>query len=159
MSEPAVVHSTFVIERTYPVPPARVFAAFADPAEKRRWYAEGGTHTLDAYALDFRVGGEERWLSRLGPDTPFPGVELASDSIFLDVVPGRRIVMAQTMSIGGRRMSAALITFEIAGRGDGTGLVCTHQGAFFENSDGPERREEGWRKLLDSLDAALAAHA
>jgi uncharacterized protein YndB with AHSA1/START domain len=37
----SVVHSTFSIERTYPVPPSRVFSAFSDQAAKRRWFAEG----------------------------------------------------------------------------------------------------------------------
>ena len=36
MTESAVVHSTFAIERTYAAPPARVFAAFASEATKRR---------------------------------------------------------------------------------------------------------------------------
>ena len=30
MQEQSVVHNTFVIERSYPKPPERVFAAFAD---------------------------------------------------------------------------------------------------------------------------------
>jgi uncharacterized protein YndB with AHSA1/START domain len=33
-----VVHGTFAIERTYPVPPARVFAAWADPDTKALWF-------------------------------------------------------------------------------------------------------------------------
>jgi len=40
MSERTVNHSTFVIERHYAAAPERVFAAFADPAKKRRWFAE-----------------------------------------------------------------------------------------------------------------------
>ena len=32
--EQSVVHNTFVIERSYPKPPERVFSAFADPAMK-----------------------------------------------------------------------------------------------------------------------------
>jgi dihydrofolate reductase len=38
MPERFVIHDTFVIERTYPASPARVFAAWADPAVKSRWF-------------------------------------------------------------------------------------------------------------------------
>ena len=38
MSERSTEHSTFVVERTYPASPARVFAAWADPAAKARWF-------------------------------------------------------------------------------------------------------------------------
>ena len=31
MPEQSVIHNTFVIERSYPHPPATVFAAFVDP--------------------------------------------------------------------------------------------------------------------------------
>ena len=31
MAEQSTIHSTFVIERTYPAKPERVFRAFADP--------------------------------------------------------------------------------------------------------------------------------
>jgi uncharacterized protein YndB with AHSA1/START domain len=33
----SVVHNTFVLERSFSQPPQSVFAAFADPAKKRRW--------------------------------------------------------------------------------------------------------------------------
>ncbi len=38
----------------------------------------------------------------------------------------------------------------------GSDLVLTYQGAFYEGSDGPERREGGWRKLLERLTAELS---
>ena len=40
-TERSVTHSTFSIERKYTAKPERVFAAFADPAKKRRWFGEG----------------------------------------------------------------------------------------------------------------------
>ena len=54
-----VVHSTFSIERTYPVPPSRVFSAFANQAAKRHWFAEGDGWEVEEFTLDFRVGGRE----------------------------------------------------------------------------------------------------
>ena len=53
----SVTHASFTLERAYLAPPARVFAAWADPAVKARWFA-GGTGEGD-YQLDFRVGGRE----------------------------------------------------------------------------------------------------
>jgi hypothetical protein len=38
----------------------------------------------------------------------------------------------------------------------GTELIFTEQAAFFEGADGPQMREEGWRKLLESLAQELA---
>jgi uncharacterized protein YndB with AHSA1/START domain len=39
MSQRNTRHDTFVIERTYPASPARVFNAWADPEAKARWFA------------------------------------------------------------------------------------------------------------------------
>ena len=75
MTERSVTHGTFVIERTYPASPARVFAAFADPAIKDRWF--GGPEEWDRGEgeMDFRVGGREvtgavRRAARSTPSTP-----------------------------------------------------------------------------------------
>ena len=100
-----IVHNTFVIERVYPAEVSRVFGAFAEAGRKRRWFAEGHSHTLDEFELDFRVGGLEKARYRMGPSTPFPGVELASDGVHLDIVPNERVVMAASMAMGGRRFS------------------------------------------------------
>ena len=65
MTERSVKHATFVIERTYDASPARVFAAFADPEIKKRWFGAPDEWAPDEQELDFRVGGRE--ISRGGP--------------------------------------------------------------------------------------------
>ncbi len=57
--ERSTVHSTFVLERTYEAAPARVWQAWADPAEKRRWFGPPGPAKAE-HELEFRVGGLER---------------------------------------------------------------------------------------------------
>jgi len=156
MPEPPVIHNTFVIERSYPHTPEVVFAAFADPIQKRRWYGESETHDVEEFTMDFKVGGREQFRYRFREGTPFPGVELASSGHFYDIVPNQRIVTASNMAIGGRPISISLVTIEFLPTATGTDLVLTHQAAFFEGSDGPQMRQDGWRKLLDSLESALA---
>jgi len=152
-------HNTFVIQRTFPMPPARVFAAFADPAKKRRWYGEAENHAVERFDMDFRVGGVERSAYRLGANTPFPGLEMVNDGVYFDIVPDQRVVVSTAMTFGGKRISVSLITFEFQPIEARTRLVCTYQGVFFEGAVGPEMREGGWRKLFDRLAAEIGSEA
>ena len=156
MTEPTVIHDTFVIERTYPATIERVFAVFSEPAKKRRWYAHSDSHDVDGFEMDFREGGVERNHYRMNERTPFPGAVLANEGTYQDIVPGRRIVLATSMTLGDRRISSSLITIELLEGEGATVLILTHQGAFFEGADGPERRKGGWEVLLDRLGESLA---
>lgn len=149
----SVVHSTITIERTYPVAPERVFAAWADPKQKRRWFAEGEGWSVLQFDLDFREGGRET--ARFRDEKS--NAEIRNDGHYEDILPNRRIVVAYTMSVGDRRISASLATVELRPQGDGTRLVYTEQGAFFDGADGPRMREQGWRELFDRLAAELQA--
>jgi uncharacterized protein YndB with AHSA1/START domain len=154
--EPTVTHGSFVIERSYPVAPRRVFAAFSDPSKKRRWFADEDEGEIEEFEMDFRVGGWERRRSRMGPNTPFAGTPLTNETVYQDIVPDRRIVIAYTMALGEKRISASLATFEFLTTQGGTLLVFTEQAAFFEGAEGPKMREQGWRELLESLGRHLS---
>jgi uncharacterized protein YndB with AHSA1/START domain len=156
MADAAVVHSTFVVERVYPVAPEKVFAAFSDPAKKRRWFGDGLGHTVEEFTVDFRDGGHEYMRYRFGEGTPFPGVELVNEGWYQDIVPNERIVTALAMTIGGKRVSGAMVTIELLPTAAGTELICTHQGVFFEGSGGPQMRETGWKTLFEKLAKELA---
>jgi len=152
-----VTHGTFIIERGFAQAPERVFAAFQNPAKKRKWFAESKGMDLESHELDFRVGGAEVTRSRFREGSPFPGVVMTNHSTYLDIVPGERIVFAYTMTIGDNRISASLATIELTvAPSGGTTLKFTDQGAYFPGSDGPAMREHGWAKLLESLAAELA---
>ena len=156
MPEPTTIHDTFVLERRYTLPPDAVFETLADPELKRRWFA-GGDHPAEAVEMNFRIGGTERTLFRLGDETPFPGTAVITEGRYEDIVPGRRVVISSTMSLGDRRISTALVTIELLASEAGTELILTHQAAFYEGADGPELRKDGWEKMLAALDRQLEA--
>lgn len=145
-----MTHGTFVIERNYPVAPERVFAAFSDPAKKHRWFVDDEASGVEDFGMDFRVGGVERkrFSNKYGVFT--------NDTVYLDIVPDRRIVFAYTMSMGDRRFSSSQATVELLATEKGTNLIFTDQGAYFEGSDGPKMRQDGWQVLLESLAKELA---
>ena len=146
MTKLSVVHATITIERTFKAPPARVFAAFAKPATKRRWFAEGFGMRVDEFSLDFRVGGRETFLI-----TPEDGESIANETVYQDIVPNRRIICAFTMATDGKPFSASLGTFQLEPDGDGTKLTFTEQAAFLEGGDNPKQRKGGWTQLFEKL--------
>ena len=165
MKDRTVSHATYEIERSYPVPPRRVFAAFADPVKKRRWFREEDASETLEFEMDFRVGGRERSTFRV-KGGPVDGVICTNDTTYQDIVPDSRIVLAYTMALGEKRFSSSLATFQLLAAtaaanaaestAQGTKLIFTEQAAFFEGADGPEMRKEGWRRLLDRLGVELA---
>lgn len=157
MTQPTILHNTFVIEHSYPVPPERLFAAFADPGQKRKWFVESPNNDVKEYSLDFRVGGNEIVYYQMLPGTPLPGALFSVRSNYQLINPGKQIVAANTMILNDHCISAALISFEFLPTASGTDLVCTHQAAFFEGADGPEMRQMGWKSLLDKLAKVLEA--
>jgi len=145
MADATAVHATFVLERTYPVAPERVYAAWADPASKARWFSCHGE-----YHMDFRVGGSE--MSRGGE----PGGPVYTTHIrFQDIVPLRRIVYTYEVLRDDQRMSVSIATVEFAAEEGGTRMTFTDQGVYLDGLDTPEPREFGTRTGLDRLDAEL----
>src|SRR5450432_4472669 len=104
MSRHAVVHDTIVFERRLPVPPAKVYAAWSDAAQRALWHFPGDDGwELAEFDQDFRVGGHER--SRFGPKG---APHLREEGRFLDIVPNERIVRAGTIHEDDLRISITL---------------------------------------------------
>jgi uncharacterized protein YndB with AHSA1/START domain len=150
MSERNVIHTTFVTEHSYDAPPRHVFAAFADPEAKARWFASGEAWGVTHYELDFRVGGRERCDFR-----PNGSPAMSNDTVFHDIVPNKRIVLAYSMASEGKPFSASLATIELLPAGSGTRLIYTEQAAFLDGAETPAQREAGCRWLLEELDKEL----
>jgi uncharacterized protein YndB with AHSA1/START domain len=144
-------HATFSLERDYPVPVAKVFAAWADPAAKAQWF--GGGSAAD-HQLDFRIGGRE--VVRGGPEG---GPVMTFASSYHDIVPGERIVYSSTMAAGEDLMTISVTTVEFTSAGEGTRLTLTEQGTYLDGREEPAWREHGTAEQLDALGRELGNQA
>ncbi len=141
-----VVHGTFVIDRSYPASPGRVFAAFADPAVKVRWFGDPAIEKAAPHQIDFRVGGRESLRDAAGG-----GPSFTYDALYQDIVDNERIVYSYEMTMQGKRISVSVATLEFIPADGGTRLILTEQGAFLDGLDTNEAREHGTRGLLEAL--------
>jgi uncharacterized protein YndB with AHSA1/START domain len=152
MSDP-VVHASFSVDRDFPVPPARVFAAFADPDLKAEWFRGPDGWRSTTRDVDFREGGREttagevpgEWNSRF-------------EATYHVIEPDAQIVYSYVMFHNDVRLSVSVATVEFDPLDDGAGthVVFTEQGAFFEGDDGANaERHAGTVHLLEQVAATL----
>jgi uncharacterized protein YndB with AHSA1/START domain len=149
--ERSTTHSTFVIERIYDASPQRVFDAWADPAAKAQWF---GPVQKGEHSLEFRVGGREHMVVQAGDGSRF-----SFDSIYQDIVPGRRIIHAYDMHRNDVRISVSLATVEIEAHGEGSRLTLTEHGVYLDGHDTPEQREHGTNEMIGALGDYLVKSA
>lgn len=156
MTDRPVIHDTFTIERTFPAPASRVFAAFASKEAKDAWGDTGDLSEPGADAgdtdFDFRVGGLERF------GFGYQGVSYRHEVRYYDIIPDQRIIYSYEMHADGARISVSVATIEFAPAAGGTALTWTEQGAYldgFDGADAPKLRREGTAEMLDGLASYL----
>lgn len=147
MSTP-ITHASFTLERKLNAPVSRVWSAFSDYGNKKKWFVGPEEWTQGESSLDFREGGTET-------DTggPVGGFVSSMKAVYHDIVENERIVYTYEMYLDGQRMSVSLSTIEMEPDGEGTRLALTEQGAYFTEEDHVEGRKEGTEGLLDALKA------
>jgi uncharacterized protein YndB with AHSA1/START domain len=142
----SVEHDRFELQRTYPAPPERVFARWADPALKAGWFSAPGAE----YEFDFRVGGHE--VNRDG--TP-GGAGFTYIARYCDIVPNERIVYTYELYAGEALASVSPTSVMFLADGDGTLLTVTEQIALLDGRDTRAARKRGVTTLLERLGEAL----
>jgi uncharacterized protein YndB with AHSA1/START domain len=142
-------HGTIRLERRYKAPPARVFAAWAEPKARAKWDVPG-RWVIAEQTFDFREGGRE--VKRFGPQGD---PRLVADTLYLDIVPQRRIVFSYSMTSRGTPISVSLTTIELSSSDGGTHLLLTEQIVFLDGNDNIANREEGLASMLDKIGETL----
>lgn len=141
-----VTHSTFTLERTFAASVDRVFGAWATPAARKRWMAQGAEHSQD-----FVVGGLE--IVR-GSDRE--GRILTYQARYAEIVPNERILTTSTLHAEDQLSTVSATSIEFRAEGTGTQVVLTEHGMYLPGQEQPEWRELGTAQQLDTLATEFA---
>ena len=134
---------SLTIKRRLNAPPAKVYAAWTEPAKIARWFGPQGAEVLRAEA-DVRVGGRYRVIFRV-PD----GEQHDVSGVYREVVPKQKLVFTWAWISTPERES--LVTVALKRDGDGTLLTLTHEQFFDEPAR--DRHRSGWSGVLDNLES------
>jgi len=141
-----IAHATIVMDRTYNASPARVFNAWHDLEARKRWSAPADSVRIEYEAADFREGGKD--VSRCIE----PGnADYVATVVYIDIREDQRIVFAEDVVHGDKRVSAALISVALTPQGDATRLALTMQIASFDDAGMEAGYQFGWSAALDNL--------
>ena len=148
----SVTHASFTITRHWKASPAKVFAAFADQAQKDKWFGGvRGEWEPVSRSFDFRVGGQENASGRWKKT----GVVSHFDATYHDIVPNERIIYSYVMHLDDRKISVSQQCIELTPDGEGTKLVLTEYGDYLDGYDDAGSREHGTNWLMDTLGKSL----
>jgi len=140
------VKPSLTLKRRLNAPPAKVYAAWTDPTQIKRWFGPTQVETLSA-AADVRVDGRYRIVMR-GSD----GEEHDVSGVYREVVPNEKLVFTWAWRTTPERES--LVTVTLKADGSGTILTLTHEQFFDEPAR--DRHQSGWTGALNKLEAYFA---
>lgn len=149
MAERSTKHGTIGLERLYKAPPARVYAAWAEPAQRAKWDVPG-RWIVTEQTFDFREGGCE--IKRFGPAGD---PRLLATTQYLEVIPAERFVYGYRMTNRDVPISVSLTTVQLARVPEGTRLELTEQIVMLDGGDTLALREEGLASELDKIAGIL----
>jgi len=129
-------------------PRDRVYSAWTDPEQLKKWFGPENVKTRDLIA-DVRVGGQFRW------DCTDPqGKEVTISGEYRELQPGRKIVFTWRLEEDEDwKNHSSLVTVEFFDREGGTEIRLIHENLPTEPSR--DDHEQGWNSVLDKVEKFL----
>jgi uncharacterized protein YndB with AHSA1/START domain len=137
--------ATLRFERQVAAPVPTLWQAWTEPAARALWASPAPSVDWELIEADSRVGGRELWLRKVEKEP-----DIRCEVGWLALKPGERSVNTGLVSSDGVTRSAALVTAEMAGVGEGSRLTVTVQLVSLAEDMEPVYRQ-GFGAGLDNL--------
>ncbi len=138
---------TLNLKRTFKAPREKVFRAWTDPEELKKWWGPEGYSTPSA-EVDLRVGGKYRFGMMKLPD----GEIFYLSGTYREVRPPERLVYTWLWE-GNPERGETLVTVEFRDLGAATEVILTHER--FPNEKVRDDHNKGWNGCFDRLGKIL----
>lgn len=114
--------ATLTFARNVAAPAATLWQGWTAPAARAIWAAPSPEVVVEFLEADSREGGREVSLCHVAGEQ-----DIRCEVVWLVLEPGRRSVNSEVISRGGITLSAALVTAEVTGDGEGARIEVTVQ--------------------------------
>jgi uncharacterized protein YndB with AHSA1/START domain len=135
------------LQRTYPVPPEKVWQAWTNPQALTQWFGPGEPSSVTRAEVDVRVGGRYH-IAFTTPDGEAHDVS----GVYQEVVKHRKLVFTWAWKSTPERVSR--VTVALRPTDEGTELTFLHE-QFFDQA-ARDSHEGGWLPTFVKLDAFMA---
>jgi uncharacterized protein YndB with AHSA1/START domain len=132
------------LTRTFRVPRIRVFQAWTDPNELRKWWQLGHGWKLTVAEVDLRVGGKYR----IGLSSTENSSRHHVTGTFQEVSAPERLVYTWNVEHP-RSNDESVVTVEFLDKGSSTEVILTHDRLAGKGSR--QNTYDGWLIVLDGL--------
>ncbi|MEM1389271.1 MAG: SRPBCC domain-containing protein [Pseudomonadota bacterium] len=143
----ALFNDNFVLQRSLAASPARLYAAYADTAQRQIWSAPNPETRVVIETSSLRDGGREAAKCGAEGDLRF-----ALDITYHRVVPDQLICFSEVLSQGEDVLTAALVTFAFVAQGPGAAVTLTDQVTSFVGPEAAEGHRQGYASALANLE-------
>jgi uncharacterized protein YndB with AHSA1/START domain len=131
--------ATVSVRRHFAASPEKIFDAWLDPAQARRFLFKTPTGQMKRVDIDARVGGDFTIVERRGD------ADAEHTGEYLEILRPRRLIF--TFAVAG--FPATRVTIDIVdATGGGCDLTLTHDGVLSEYAD---KTRQGWTGILEGL--------
>ena len=151
--------TTLQVRRTFAAPRERVFRAWTDAEDLKKWWGAGEQFSAPIAEVDLRVGGSYR-LAMKSPDSPMAFV---CTGTYRQVSPPAKLVFTWAWEAPppdappeaveqGKAMASigeTLVTVEFHDRGSSTEVVLTHER--FPDENMRDEHKQGWNGCFTQL--------
>jgi uncharacterized protein YndB with AHSA1/START domain len=148
-NDPSRSKSSLMLTRSFKVPRTRVFQAWTDPEELKKWWQLGHGWKLTVADIDLRVGGKYR----IGLSSPQTGQLHQVTGTFREISAPERLVYTWSVEGPGSNHEESVVTVEFLDKGTSTDVVLRHDRLATKESR--QNTSDAWLTVLEGLASLL----